>query len=151
MQLAELYSAFDPLKWSDIQPSMVTYTQNSCSAFTHPSAQTQQWTQTPWTHTRSNGQPFKLRCPGRSWGFGVLLKGTSVVVLRVERERCTFTPPTNNSCWNESFDYESNSLTIRPRLRTSIIGNRIFISIFIYLFSHLADAFIQSNLQMKYG
>ncbi len=53
-----------------------------------------------------------------SWGFGVLLKDTSVVVLKVERavggsvpcsrapqswywrwrERCTFTPPTNSSC-----------------------------------------------------
>ncbi len=51
-------------------------------------------THTPWTHTRSSGQPFMLRRPGNSWGFGALLKGTSVVVLRVERERCTFTPPT---------------------------------------------------------
>ncbi len=44
------------------------------------SAHTQQW-----THTRSSGQPFMLRCPGSSWGFGALFKGTSVVVLRVER------------------------------------------------------------------
>ncbi len=36
------------------------------------------------THTRSSGQPM-LRHPGSSWGFGALLKGTSVVVLRVER------------------------------------------------------------------
>ncbi len=42
-------------------------------------------THTPWTHTRSSGQPFMLRCPGSSWGFGALFKGTSVVVLRVER------------------------------------------------------------------
>ncbi len=42
-------------------------------------------TQTPQTHTRSSGQPFMLRHPGSSWGFGALLKGTSVVVLRVER------------------------------------------------------------------
>ncbi len=26
-----------------------------------------------------------LRSPGSSWGFGALLKGTSVVVLKVER------------------------------------------------------------------
>ncbi len=32
-----------------IQPSMVTRKQNSCSAFTHPRAHTQQWTHTPWT------------------------------------------------------------------------------------------------------
>ncbi len=42
-------------------------------------------THTPWTHTRSSGQPFMLWRPGSSWGFGALLKGTSVVVLRVER------------------------------------------------------------------
>ncbi len=40
---------------------------------------------TLWTHTRSSGHPFMLRCPGSSWGFGALLKGTSVVVLKVER------------------------------------------------------------------
>ncbi len=37
--------------------------------------------------------------PGSSWGFGALLKGISVVVLRVERERWTFPPPTDNPCW----------------------------------------------------
>ncbi len=42
-------------------------------------------THTPWTHTRSSGQPFMLRRPGSSWGFGALLKGTAVMVLRVER------------------------------------------------------------------
>ncbi len=34
------------------------------------------------THTQNSGQPFMLRRPGSSWGFGALLKGTSVVVLR---------------------------------------------------------------------
>ncbi len=38
-------------------------------------------THKPWTHTRSSGQPFS----GSSWGFGALLKGTSVVVLKAER------------------------------------------------------------------
>ncbi len=60
---------------------------------THPCTHTQQWvvnkhtlTHTPWTHTQSSGQPFMLRRPGSSWGFGALLKGlTSVVVLKVER------------------------------------------------------------------
>ncbi len=37
-----------------------------------------------------------------SWGFGSLLKGTSVVVLKVESERSTFTPPTYNSCRTET-------------------------------------------------
>ncbi len=35
------------------------------------------------THTQSSGQP--LRRPGSSWGFGALLKGTSVMLLKVER------------------------------------------------------------------
>ncbi len=39
---------------------------------------------TLWTHTWIRGQPL-LRRPGSSWGFGFLLKGTSVGVLRVER------------------------------------------------------------------
>ncbi len=46
---------------------------------THPSAHTQQW-----THTRSSGQ-LLLQRPGSNWGFGALLKGTSVMVLKVER------------------------------------------------------------------
>ncbi len=50
------------------------------SAHTHSS----EHTHTPWTHTRSSGQPV-LRRSGSSWGFGALLKGTSVVVLNVER------------------------------------------------------------------
>ncbi len=59
------------------------------------------------THTRSSGQPFMLRRPGSSWGFGALLKGTSVHW------------PTYNSCWTwdsnlQPLGYKSNSLTIRP-------------------------------------
>ncbi len=71
---------------SGIQPTMVTHTRNSCSAFTHPRCtHTAVNTHTPWTHTLSSGQSFMLRRPGSSWGFGALLKGTSVGVLRVER------------------------------------------------------------------
>ncbi len=47
---------------------------------------------TPWTHTRSSGQPFMLRRPGSSWGFGALLKGTSVGVLKVERALVIHSP-----------------------------------------------------------
>ncbi len=75
------------LKWRDMWPSMVTHTRNLCSAFnpskcTHTAVNTH--THTLWTHTQSSGQPM-LRRPGSSWGFGALLKGTSVMVLRVER------------------------------------------------------------------
>ncbi len=63
---------------------------------------------TPWTHTRS------------SWGFGALLKGTSVVVLRVERALYIHSPhlqflPARDSN-SQPFNYESDSLTIRPWL-----------------------------------
>ncbi len=77
-------------------------------------------THTPWTHTRSSGQPFMLRRPGSSWGFGALLKGTSVVVLKEERALYIHSPhlqflPARDSN-SQPFDYESDSLTIRPRL-----------------------------------
>ncbi len=63
--------------WRDIQPSMVIHTQISCSAFTHLSAHTQQWTHThtPWTHTRSSGQPFMRRRSGEQLGVWCLAQG----------------------------------------------------------------------------
>ncbi len=78
-------------------------------------------THTPWTHTRSSGQPFfMLRRPGSSRGFGALLKGTSVVVLRVKRALYIHSPhlqflPARDSN-SQPLDYKSKSLTIRPRL-----------------------------------
>ncbi len=46
----------------------------------------EQWTHTHCEHTPGAvGSHFMLRHPESSWGFGALLKGTSVVVLRVER------------------------------------------------------------------
>ncbi len=58
---------------------------NPSKVHTHSSEHTHTHTHTPWTHTQSSGQPFMLRRPGSSWGSGALLKGTSVVVLRVKR------------------------------------------------------------------
>ncbi len=71
-------------------------------------------THTPWTHTRSSRQPFMQRRPGSSWGFGALLKGTSVVVLKVEEY--IHSPPPTIPAGPETRSYESDSLTIRPRL-----------------------------------
>ncbi len=65
-------------------------------------------THTHREHTRSSGQPFMLRLPGSSWGFGALLKGTLVVVF------LQFLPTRDSN--SQPFDYESDSLTIRPRL-----------------------------------
>ncbi len=65
-----------------------------------------------------------LQRPGSSWGFGALLKDTSVVVLKEERALVIHSP-TNNPCrtWDSNtqpLDYESDSLTIRPRLPPNI-------------------------------
>ncbi len=90
---------------------MVTHTPNLCSAFTHQSAHTQHTHPEQW-------QPFILRCPGSSWGFGALLKGTSVVVLRVKRAlyipspHLQFLPARDSN--SQTLDYESHSHTIRP-------------------------------------
>ncbi len=76
-----------------------------------------------WTHTRSSGQPcYSVR--GSSWGFGALLKDTSVVVLKEERVLVIHSP-TNNPCRTrdsnpQPLNYESDSLTIRPRLPHNI-------------------------------
>ncbi len=82
-------------------------------------------THKPWTHTRSSGQPLMLRHPGSSWGFGALLKGTSVVVLRVERALYIHSPhlqflPARDSN-PQPLGYEPDSLTIRPWLPLSEI------------------------------
>ncbi len=91
---------------SDIRPSMVTHTRNLCSAF-NPSK----------VHTHSSehtqcGQPFILRRPGSSWGFGALLKGTSVVERALDisynscrccAEICTlpdYAPPSIGRFWS---------------------------------------------------
>ncbi len=60
------------------------------------------------------------RGPGSSWGLGALLKGTPVVVLKVERALYIHSPhlqslPDQDSN-SQPFGYESDSLTIRPRL-----------------------------------
>ncbi len=125
------------LKWSDIRPSMVTHTQNLCSAFipskcthtavnkhTHTHTHTHKYTHTLWKHIRSSGQPFMLW--GSSWGFSALLKGTSVMVLRVERVLDLHSPdlqflPARDSN-SQPFDYESDSLNIRSWLPPIIIG-----------------------------
>ncbi len=77
---------------------MVTHTWNSCSAFNPSKVYTHSSEHTP------GGEGSHLCCgsPGSSLGFGALLKGTSIVVLRVERERWTFTPPTYNFCRPET-------------------------------------------------
>ncbi len=51
-------------------------------------------THTPWTHTRSSGQPFYAAAPGEQLGVQCLAQG--------HLSRSTFTPPTYNSCRPET-------------------------------------------------
>ncbi len=53
---------------------------------------------------------------GNSWGFGALSKGTSVVVLRVERALPHLQFLLARDSNSQLFHNKSNSLTIRPRL-----------------------------------
>ncbi len=99
------------------------HTQNLCSAINPSKVHTHssEHTHTPGIQNRSSGQPFMLRRPGSIWGFSALLKGpTSVVVLSVERAleihspHLQFLPARDSNL--QPLDYESDSLTIRPRL-----------------------------------
>ncbi len=73
------------------------------------------------TNQTRNEVPIKWSTASwSSWGFGVLLKGTSVGVLKVERALYIHSPhlqflPDRDSN-SQPFDYESDSLTIRSRL-----------------------------------
>ncbi len=59
--------------------------------FTHPKCTHTQ------SHTRNSGQPLMQLCPGSIGGFGALLKGTSVMVLKVEESAVSSQPPPTNS------------------------------------------------------
>ncbi len=102
-------------EWHDIRPSMVTHTRNSCSALTHPKCtHTAVNKHTPWTRTGNSGQPFMLWRPGEVEGSVPCSRAPQSWYWRW-RERCTFTPPTYNSCRPETWTRNlSDSLTIRP-------------------------------------
>ncbi len=106
-------------KWRDMWPSMVTHTRvwvtpfhtrNLCSALnTHTHREL-----TPWS-------AIYAAAPGEQLGVQCLAQGHLSHGIEGGRECCTFTPPTYNSCrtWDSNaqpLGYESDSLTIRPRL-----------------------------------
>ncbi len=112
-------------KWkgSDIRLSMETRTRNPCSAFnpfkvhTHSSEHTHTHTHTVNTHSE---QWAAIYAAGPEEQLGALFKGTSVVVLRMERALGIHTPhlqflPARDSNL-QPLDYESDSLTIKSRL-----------------------------------
>ncbi len=119
---SQIVMIYKKIKWRDIRPSMLTHTWNLCSAFNPSKVHTHssEHTHTHGTHSWSSGKPFMLWRPGSSWEFSALLKSTSVMVLRVERALYVHSPhlqflPARDSN-SQPFDYESGSLTIRPRL-----------------------------------
>ncbi len=85
------------------------------------SAHTQQWTYTQWTHTRSSGQRFFAAVAGEQLGVWCLAQGHpsrgiegGESVVYMHSPNLQFLP-----VWDlnlQPFDYESDSLTIRPRL-----------------------------------
>ncbi len=111
-------------KWRDIRPSMVTHTRNLCSAINPSKVHTHssEHTHTPWTHTP--GAVGSHLCCGARGAVGGSVPCSTVSPQSWYwrwRERCTFTPPTYNPCWtwdsnSQPLGYESDSLTIRPRL-----------------------------------
>ncbi len=108
-------------KWHDIRPSMVTHTRNLCSAFNKVHTHSSEHTLTVNTHPEQWAAIYAV-APGKQLGVRCLAQGlTSVVVLRVERALYIHSPhlqflPVLDSN-PRPFDYESDSLTIRPQLR----------------------------------
>ncbi len=119
-------------KSRDIRPGMVTHTHNLCSAFnpskvhTHSSEHTHsEHTHSEHTHSEHTHSEHTPGVVGSHLCCGVrgAVGGSvpcSVMVSKVERERCTFTPPTYNPCqpetWTCNLSITSPTLTIRPRL-----------------------------------
>ncbi len=82
--------------------------------FTHPKCtHTAVNTHTPWTHTRSSGQPFMLRLPGEQMVVRCLAQG-SHLSRGIEGGALTFTLPTYNSC--RTWDSNSQPLGLRDWL-----------------------------------
>ncbi len=108
---------------------MVTHTRNLCSAFNPSKVHTHssEHTHTVNTHPEQWAAIYAA-APGEQLGFGALLKGTSVVVLRLERALYIHSPHLQFLPARDSnprlLGYEPDSLTIRPRLplRTLVVS-----------------------------
>ncbi len=131
--------------WCDIPPSKVTHIWNFCSAFNPSKVHTHTAVNThaPWTHTRSSGQPFMLRCPGSSWGFGALLKGTSSWYWRWRESTVHSFPPTYNSRRTWRWGSECTALSLPSILEWNVNDNATIASQSVYRHGNL--------LQSKYN
>ncbi len=90
---------------------MVIHTWNSCSAFNPSKVHTHSSEHTPWTHTRSSGQPFILRYPGSSCGFMPCSRAPRRGIEDGENAvHLQFLPAWDSN--SQPFDYESDSLLL---------------------------------------
>ncbi len=109
-------------KWRDIQPSIwwpILWIRALHlpiqSAYTHTAVNTH----TPWTHTRSSEQPFMLWRWGAVGGPVPCSRAPRYGIEGGERTFHSLPPPTipaEPETRTRNPDYESDSLTIRPRL-----------------------------------
>ncbi len=100
------------------------------SKCTHTAVNTH--THTPWTHSRSSGQPFMLQHPGSSCGFNALLKGTSVVVLRVER--ALYIPPPTIPAGPR---LELTTFRLRVRLSNPGVSNSSICLLLLFVYNNI--------------
>ncbi len=111
--------------WCDIRLSMVTHTWNLCSVLTHPKCTHTVVSTHTHTHTAVNMHPEQwatiyAAAPGEQLGVRCLAQEHLVMVLKEERALYIHSPhlqslPDRDSN-SQPFNYESDSLTIRPRL-----------------------------------
>ncbi len=62
--------------------------------------------------------------PGEQLGVWCLTQGHLSRGIEGGRERCTFTPPTYNSCWTWDSNSQPLGLTIRPRLPLPLLRRK---------------------------
>ncbi len=109
-------------KWSDVAKYGDPYSEFVLCIYPILSAHTQQWTHTHREHTPGAVGSHLCCGTGEQLWVQFLAQGSHLSRgIEGGRERCTFTPPTYNSCWtwdlnSQPLGYESDSLTIRPRL-----------------------------------
>ncbi len=113
-----LFRKRTPESESDIQPSMVTYTRNSCSAFTHPIAHAHcEHTHTVNTYPKQWAAIYAA-APGEQLGvrcLACLAQGHLVLVLKVHSHPPP-TIPTGPRLELATFRLGVRLSTIRPRL-----------------------------------
>ncbi len=110
-------------KWRDVRPSMVTHTRNLCSAFNPSKVHTHssEHTHTVDTHPEQWAAIF-VAAPGEQLGVRCLAQGhLSRGIEGGESAEHSLPPPTipagpRQDSNSQPLDYESNSLTSRPRL-----------------------------------